>query len=132
MPNKTPKANKVTVSGFEDQPVAIQLSGSDPDGSVSGYRLSQLPVNGTLYLDASRTLIANANVTYLSNTFYFVPVANYSGTASFTYSVVDNQGAISPATTATISVAAVNDAPLHQAAVNCTARRIPLACRFTA
>jgi hypothetical protein len=68
MPNKLPKANKITISGFEDQLTPIVLSGSDPDGSITGYTLRSLPSTGILYLDAAHTQMALVNVTYTSNT----------------------------------------------------------------
>jgi hypothetical protein len=110
--NKLPKANKVTTSGFEDQLITVALSGTDQDGSIRGYTLTSLPTNGTLYLDAAHTQVA-ALSTYLTSTFYFVPSQNFNGSTSFNYTVTDNQGGVSTSSAvATITVAAVNDAPL--------------------
>lgn len=113
MPNKLPKANKITASGFEDQLSTIVLSGSDQDGSVTGYVLTSLPSNGTLYLDAARTVPAALNTVYASSTVYFLPASNFSGVSSFNYSVRDNQGGVSSSSASvTLNVAAVNDAPV--------------------
>ena len=115
MPKKTnslPKADKSSASGFEDQLTSVTLSGRDCDGSVTGYRLVSLPTNGVLYLDADQTIAASINVTYLTSTFYFLPNTDFNGSVSFSYTVVDDHGGISKADTATIRVAAVNDAPV--------------------
>ncbi|TPL71193.1 hypothetical protein FJ941_28830, partial [Mesorhizobium sp. B2-3-13] len=113
MANKLPKADKITVNGLEDHLSTIVLSGSDPDGSVTGYSVSSLPSNGTLYLDAAHTTLAAINTVYASKTFYFLPGLNFNGAASFNYNVVDNKGGISSSSASvTINVAAVNDAPI--------------------
>src|SRR6266540_3877855 len=112
MPNKLPRANKVTQSGFEEQSTVVTLSGSDPDGVITGYALTSLPANGILYLDAAFTQAASINVFYSSSKFYFKPSADFSGSVSFNYVVRDNQGGTSSAASATITVLAVNDAPV--------------------
>jgi hypothetical protein len=71
MANRLPKANRVTQSGLEDQSSIVTLSGSDPDGVITGYSLTSLPTNGTLYLDAAFTQVASTNVFYASSKFYF-------------------------------------------------------------
>ena len=113
MPNRLPQAQNITVNGFEDKLSKIALSGSDRDGSVTGYILTSLPSNGVLYLDAAHTIPAVINTVYASKTFFFLPASNFNGTASFNYNVRDNQGGVSTsAALATIKVAAVNDAPV--------------------
>src|SRR5262245_43082298 len=113
MPNKLPKANKITSAALEDQLTPVILSGSDPDGTITGYTLASLPTNGTLYLDAAGVVPAVVGVNYNSNTFYFLPNANFNGKSSFNFLVTDNQNGISAsAATVTFDVAAVNDAPV--------------------
>ena len=73
MPKQLPKATKLKLSGFEDQSLVIALSGSDQDGSITGYVLTSLPSNGNLFLDASLTIPATIGTVYLSNTFSFFP-----------------------------------------------------------
>ena len=101
MANKAPKASKLTVAGFEDGLTQIVLSGSDPDGSISSYKLTSLPSNGALYLDGAHPQVAQLNVSYVGNTFYFLPTANFNGTSSFNYVVNDNQNAVSPSANVT-------------------------------
>ena len=112
--NDAPVANAVSASGNEDQAARIQvnLSGSDVDGSVTGFTIGSVPANGTLYASANggTALKAGDNVT---GPVYFVPAKDWNGTTTFEYSAVDNDDASSatPAT-ATITIAAVNDRPV--------------------
>ncbi|BCH07959.1 hypothetical protein MesoLj131c_22170 [Mesorhizobium sp. 131-3-5] len=114
MANKLPKATPQTsFSGSEDHLITVTLSGTDQDGTVTGYILASLPSNGTLYLDAAHTQPALINSVYSTNTFYFLPSVDFSGTASFNFNVRDNQGGVSSSTgSITINVTAVNDAPV--------------------
>jgi uncharacterized repeat protein (TIGR01451 family) len=76
-------------------------SDSDVDGSLdlSSVALDGDVTNGTLTLNSD-------------GTFTYIPDADWNGTDSFTYTVTDNDGAISNTATVTITVAAVNDAPV--------------------
>ncbi|MFH1871359.1 MAG: Ig-like domain-containing protein [Pseudomonadota bacterium] len=111
--NTPPVADNVTASGAEDTAVAVTLTGSDPDGTVTGFVLDSLPVNGALYLDAGLTLLAPTGTTLAATgesvTLYFKPLDNWSGSTSFTYTSADNQGGTSPAATAGITVTPVSD-----------------------
>jgi len=92
------------------------LTASDADGTIAGYTILTLPdaSTGTLYLcttppatgctavTASST-IALADVAKLT----FKPAADFTGTASFTYTATDNVGAVG--TAATYSVIVNND-----------------------
>ncbi|GAC1033511.1 retention module-containing protein [Pseudomonas sp. No.21] len=112
--NDAPVANAVSASGNEDQAARIQvnLSGSDVDGTVTGYTIGSVPANGTLYAGANggTALKAGDSVT---GPVYFVPAKDWNGTTTFEYSAVDNNGAVSASkATATITVAPVNDRPV--------------------
>ncbi|WP_313286089.1 Ig-like domain-containing protein [Stutzerimonas kunmingensis] len=115
-----PATVTLTVTGTNDAPVAVgdslqttedvplslssaDLLGndSDPDGDALTLVSVQKAVNGTVEL-------VNGNVV-------FTPTANYSGPASFEYSVSDGNGGSATAT-ATISISAVADAPVLNAA----------------
>ena len=114
--NDAPDTAAGSGSGNEDTTIAVSLSGSDIDGSVASFKITSLPVNGTLYADAglTDTLLVGETVAATGNaaTVYFKPNLNYNGSASFTYAAVDNNGAedATPAT-ASITVNPVNDAP---------------------
>src|SRR5690606_1127784 len=59
--NQAPDTNPINVSGDEDTPIVINLSGSDSDGSVAGFLINSLPNNGVLYTDAALTQVIAAN-----------------------------------------------------------------------
>ncbi|MBC2773520.1 tandem-95 repeat protein [Rhizobium sp. AQ_MP] len=110
--NDPPMTNAVAVSGNEDTLIAIALSGSDVDGTVASYRINTLPSNGVLYQDAAMTQILWSNSQTTGATVYFKPYPNFNGEVTFSYSAIDNAGAIATSSaTATITVAPVNDNP---------------------
>ena len=117
--NDAPAANDVTASGNEDDAqIAITLTGSDVEGPLASFRLIGLPANGLLYLDAGLTTLAASGINYAATgnarTFYFVPTANWNGATSFQFTAVDGAGlADTTPADATITVAAVNDAPVN-------------------
>ena len=82
----------------EDTAVTVPLSCTDADvGDSLTYSYSQ-PAHGTL-------TGAGPNLTY-------TPAANYNGGDSFTYSATDSHGVTSTVATGTLTVSAVNDAPI--------------------
>ena len=114
----TPNTDTASASGTEDAAsIAVTLTGSDVDGTVNRFRLIDLPVNGTLYLDAGLTTPAatatDIAATAQALTLYFVPAAHWNGSTSFQFVARDAVGMtdLTPAT-ATITVSAVNDAPV--------------------
>ncbi|MCK6472077.1 MAG: Ig-like domain-containing protein [Planctomycetes bacterium] len=95
--NDAPVANNQSVSTAEDTAKAITLTASDVEGSALTYSIVTNPANGTLSGTAP-------NVTY-------TPASNYSGSDSFTFRA--NDGALNSNTaTVSITVTAVNDAPV--------------------
>ncbi|MHC5348704.1 beta strand repeat-containing protein, partial [Metapseudomonas furukawaii] len=115
--NDAPETNATTASGNEDSVIAVNLAGSDVDGTVASFKLTALPANGTFYSDAAATLpLTLASVIAATNngaTIYFKPNANWNGDTSFQYTATDNQG-LADATPATgaITVNPVNDRPV--------------------
>jgi uncharacterized repeat protein (TIGR01451 family) len=93
------------------------LSGSDPDGTLSGFRILSLPIAGE-----GRLFLGNPNqggtpiaVNQLippnqANQVFFRALAAFSGTASFTYTAVDNLGATS-LTPATVTLQQISVPP---------------------
>ncbi|WP_280347114.1 Ig-like domain-containing protein, partial [Pseudomonas sp. BN414] len=117
--NDAPDTHITSATGDEDAAgIPVSLSGSDFDGSVASFVIKSLPANGVLQLNGV-TLAIGDSVPATGNgaSLTFVPNANWNGTTSFDYAVVDNQGLedSSPAT-GTITVASVNDAPDTHAA----------------
>jgi len=85
----------------EDTPLAITraallLNDSDPDGTTPTFASAANPTNGTLADDGT--------------TITFTPAANYSGPATFEYTITD--GALTAMTVVTITVTPENDAPI--------------------
>ena len=105
--NDAPVANANTVAATEDTALTIApatLLGNDTDID-SGTTLTITSVQGAV----------NGSVALVGGNVVFTPAANYNGPASFTYTVSDGNGGTSTATV-TVNVAAVNDAPVAQAA----------------
>lgn len=95
--NDAPTANNQSVSTAEDTAKAITLSASDAEGSGLTYSIEANPTHGSLSGSAP-------NVTYM-------PASNYNGPDSFTFRASD--GALDSNTaTVSITVTAVNDAPV--------------------
>jgi MYXO-CTERM domain-containing protein len=95
--NDAPVASAQSVAATEDTPVGVTLSGSDADGDSLTYAVVDGPAHGTLSGTAP-------DLTY-------TPAANYAGGDGFTFKV--NDGTVDSATaTVSVTVAAVNDAPI--------------------
>ncbi|MVW90258.1 tandem-95 repeat protein, partial [Pseudomonas sp. PB101] len=114
--NDAPTVNSTSASGDEDHVIAVQLGGSDIDGSVNHFTLTSLPANGKFYADAAGTieLTSSSVISATANgaTVYFKPTGDWSGTTNFTYSSTDNGGMPSATSaTGTIVVAPVTDTP---------------------
>ena len=114
--NDAPVVNDALGQGDEDTTIAVNLSGTDVDGTIDHFNLVTLAANGTFYADAAGTQaltnLSNIAATANSATIYFKPNANWAGDTSFTYTAVDNQGqpAGAPAN-GVINVTPVADAP---------------------
>ncbi len=96
--NDLPIATAQSVSVDEDAALGVTLSGTDVDGTIASYSISSGPTNGVLSGTAP-------NLTY-------TPTANFNGSDQFTFTVTDNEGAISTDGTVSISVLSINDAPV--------------------
>ena len=104
--NAAPVANADSLAATEDTPVtftAAQLTGNDTDTEGTPLTINSVTsgANGTAVLNANGTVT-------------FTPNANFNGTADFTYTVTDGQ-LTSNTATATVTVGAVNDAPIANA-----------------
>jgi VCBS repeat-containing protein len=101
--NDVPVAGNNTYSTSEDVPLVVGVPGvlgndSDADGNPLAVILVSGPARGTLLMDAD-------------GGFSYTPNANYNGPDSFTYRAYD--GTVnSNLATVTITVSAVNDAPV--------------------
>lgn len=112
--NDAPVANAVSASGNEDtSAIAIELSGSDIDGTISHFKLNSLPLHGDLSLDGFSTILDEEDLQQTisayegKGTIYFRPHDDWNGQTTFDYVAVDNNEAESEAATATVNVAAL-------------------------
>ncbi|MEQ1686591.1 MAG: VCBS domain-containing protein, partial [Burkholderiaceae bacterium] len=116
--NDAPVANTGSAgSGLEDQPVPVNLGGTDVDGTVVSVTVTTLPTNGVLYLQGGFTpVVAGTALTPAqAANLVFVPAADFNGAIPVTFTVTDNLGSVSTSVTAQITVAPVNDAPVANA-----------------
>ena len=96
--NDAPSANNIGVSTSPDnQLIPVTLSGTDIDGTITGFQLSSLPEHGTLYLDAEGLSAVTTEATYQADaeghvTLYFVPDENWPLQTTFEFVTYDNQG----------------------------------------
>ena len=100
--NDAPVANDDSAMTDEDTAVTIDLTDNDTD------------VDGTID-DATLAIVQPANGTVVDNgdgTVSYTPDLNFFGTDTFTYTVMDDDGATSNVATVTITVNDVNDAPV--------------------
>jgi gliding motility-associated-like protein len=110
--NASPIANNDTHATNEDTPTTINIlaNDTDPNGTLNV---------GSVDLDPATTGIQNAITTNegvwsvnASGVLSFQPKLNYFGPATITYTVRDNEGAVSNVATVTVTVNSVNDAPV--------------------
>lgn len=100
--NQPPVTNDITAPMMQNTAPSTSipaLSGSDPDGTVAGFRIESLPSAGAgiLYLcSGGCTAVTIGQVISVANAanLQFDPTAGFSGNAVFGYSAVDNLGAL--------------------------------------
>jgi VCBS repeat-containing protein len=105
--NDAPVAADLTPSTNEDTAKTVTLSASDVDGDALAFSVVTGPSHGSLGLIGLPACASNtctADVTY-------TPDGNYNGPDSFTYKANDG-GADSNTATVSLTVVAVNDAPV--------------------
>ena len=82
--NRPPIATAADIQTIKNQPVAVTLSGTDPDGDVIDYAILAAPTHGAL--------------TGVAPNLTFVPNTNFAGPDSFTFRVTDGVSNSAPAT----------------------------------
>jgi Ca2+-binding RTX toxin-like protein len=98
---------QVAIATDEDTPVSGQVVATDAEGDALGYTVTQGPGNGTLTLNAA------------TGQYTYTPGTNFNGADTFKVTVTDPMGA-SSVQTVSVGVAAVNDAPVADAAASIT------------
>jgi VCBS repeat-containing protein len=114
--NDAPVAAAASASGAEDTLLPVVLGGSDVDGSVASFTVQTLPANGTLYLDAASATAVAMGTAYAATanalTLYFAPAADWNGSTAFDFVATDDLGLAGAAANASLTITAVNDAPV--------------------
>ncbi len=118
-----PESVASSVSGAEDGgDITVQLTGVDTDGDVVSFRILSLPVGGTLYADAGKTIpvavndVISATITGPFDSeiaeLFFEPNTDFNGVTTVEFAAIDNTGNqdATPAL-ATITVTSVPDDP---------------------
>ena len=110
--NAAPVAVNDNVTTNEDTPATVNVVANDTDGDGTVNK-------ATVDLDISTAGIQNTFTnTYgswsvnASGVVTYTPTLNFNGTATASYTVSDNAGAISNVATITVTVNSVNDAPV--------------------
>src|SRR5581483_10126927 len=110
--NDAPVASDAGFSTAEDTPLAASVTASDVDSPTLTFHLVVGPVHGSLVLDPS-------------GSFTYTPSADFNGSDTFTF--VANDGLLDSNTaTVSLTVAAVNDAPVAADASFSTDEDAPL------
>lgn len=116
--NDAPSTSNQTFSTLEDTPLDAELRAQDVDGDALRFELVREVRSGQLTLQSN-------------GAFRYVPAPDHSGSDAFQFRVSD--GALtSPVVTATISVRAVNDAPVVRPTSVTTPEGTPVLVRLEA
>jgi gliding motility-associated-like protein len=110
--NDAPVAVSDAIVTNEDVQASVNIltNDSDADGSLDGNTVDinvTTPGQQTTRVTAAGTFSVNS-----SGLLTFTPAANYNGTSAIRYTVADNQGTNSNMATITVTVNAINDAPV--------------------
>ncbi|MFN8446138.1 MAG: Ig-like domain-containing protein, partial [Caldilineaceae bacterium] len=114
--NDVPTTNAQSISTEEDAPIAITLSGSDPDDDALTYSILNTPLQGLLGGIAPHLI--------------YTPTSNYSGIDRFMFQVNDGTADSAPAMVE-ITITPVNDAPIADGQTITTSEELPVAISLT-
>ena len=107
-----PVADSKTVNVQEDSITLIELSGSDADGYINAYQITNNPSNGSIYHDGNATTVIAQDTEFTSHTIYYKNTQDITDNTSFTFKVKDDSGNWSfEDATINITINAVNDPP---------------------
>ncbi len=118
--NRAPTASSATITSNEDTPVIITLSASDLDSTSLSFTVVSDPSKGSLSTVSPSSCVIQGQGSSCSATATYTPAANYNGADSFTFKV--NDGTVdSNIATVSITINAVNDAPVARSVTASTA-----------
>ena len=100
--NDAPVAVNDSATTNEDTAVTITVLANDTDVDAGDTKAINSITQG-----AHGTVVVNGD-----GTLTYTPAANYNGSDSFTYTMKDAAGAVSNSATVTVTITAVNDAPV--------------------
>ncbi|WP_254564241.1 putative Ig domain-containing protein, partial [Oscillatoria sp. HE19RPO] len=116
--NDAPTLTNVSKSGSEDTNLTFAAADftaafADADNdTLSKIKITSLPDNGTLFLSGT-AVTANQEIEVAEvGNLTFTPAANFNGTTSFGWNGFDGITYADTNATATLNIAAVNDAPI--------------------
>ena len=101
-----PQTNDIDAQTDEDVALVFNLSAEEYDGDNYSFAILTQPANGTINVDG-------VSVTYTPN-------QDWNGTDTFTFEATDDRTALTNVATATITVNAINDAPVANDITNQT------------
>jgi gliding motility-associated-like protein len=110
--NDAPVAVNDNATTNEDTPVTFSIVSNDTDidGTIAPATVDLDP--STPGEDKTRVTAQGTYTVSNTGSVTFTPVLNFNGVSSITYTVKDNNGALSNAATITVTVNAVNDPPV--------------------
>jgi VCBS repeat-containing protein len=125
--NAAPTATPTAVSGNEDASLPVPAGGQDSDGTVVGVTIASLPSTGALALaDGTPVVVGQTLTPAQAAGLVYTPPADFQGTTEYSYTVTDDDGAVSAPATTTIGVLPVNDLPVARPDALATDEDTPL------
>jgi hypothetical protein len=110
--NTAPTATAGSVTTNEDTTTPVSLAGTDADSDALTFKVTSLPSMGTLFDGVHRITATEASAGYtVAGSLSYLPNTDRNGQDSFTFKVNDGS-ADSASATVSITVNAVNDAPV--------------------
>jgi VCBS repeat-containing protein len=113
--NAAPKAENQTVETREETEKTVTLAATDPGGDGVSFLVTALPEHGKLFegrtTGGAPITAADLPLALGGNEVTYLPDRDYNGPDSFSYSATDGVDRGEPATVS-VSVSAVNDAPV--------------------
>jgi Ca2+-binding RTX toxin-like protein len=94
-PNIPPTADNITNPEIVENSVKIPLQplqGTDSDGEIVSFRMTQLPNNGQLFLNGELLDITQEIPVEEGGNLTFTPDRNFVGTVQFQYTAIDDDG----------------------------------------
>ena len=100
--NSAPVATFSTLAATEEQAASGRFTATDADGDPLVFSIASNPTHGTLQLQPD-------------GTFSYLPIPDYFGSDSFSYTVSDGKATVTQ--TVSITVSNLNDAPQLSGAI---------------